>query len=360
MQVATVLAPSHARICKCSAPFSLDPLCASLCMVAAAAVRAATHTLHLFLFNSRSWWQDEKRIAVESGEWEAGWPSRAALAFTSRGDDTAQNLHRHTAPLHYVVGRLSPFYIDRMWRRDGEMAVWCVRPVHACLVSTFYDIRVMPTHHTDRQQTLLEWSGVSCQRTIPIGSKRFSSGRACHANAPYRSAANASRVVNESFTACKSLTVYRLFFVYALTAPNQHSLELSSADSLTSPLPPLCASAIDLHSCDRAVYFGPYTSNGAQTMGVGQGGAISSIFDSVTAQLAFLHARERLATAELKVRMMRPVVPVPGVFRVVVWVIRDEGDRVYLRAELSSGAAGSKPMASCDATMARPKRKAKL
>jgi hypothetical protein len=38
-------------------------------------------------------------------------------------------------------------------------------------------------------------TSVSCQRTIPIGSKRFSSGRACHANAPYRSAANASRVV---------------------------------------------------------------------------------------------------------------------------------------------------------------------
>lgn len=158
MQVAMVLAPSHARICKCSAPFSLDPLCASLCMVAAdadaAAARAATHTFHLFLFNSRSWWQDEKRIASESGEWEAGWPSRAALAFTARADDTALNLHRHTAPLHYVVGRLSPFYIDRMWRRDGKMAVWCVRPAHACLASTFYDI-------------------VSCQRTLLVGSKRF-------------------------------------------------------------------------------------------------------------------------------------------------------------------------------------------
>ena len=95
-------------------------------------------------------------------------------------------------------------------------------------------------------------------------------------------------------------------------------------------------------------------------MGVGQGGAISAIFDSATAQLAFLHARGRLATAELFVKMQRPVLPVPGVFRVVVWVTRDEGDRVYLRAELSSG-AGSKLMASCEATMVRPKtRKAKL
>lgn len=112
----------------------------------------------------------------------------------------------------------------------------------------------------------------------------------------------------------------------------------------------------------RAVFFGPYTSNGANTMGVGQGGAISAIFDSITAQLAFLHARGRLATASLSVRMLRPVTPVPGVFRVTTWVTRDEGDRVYLHAELSRGADGNggKPMATCEAVLARPRRKAKL
>lgn len=45
------------------------------------------------------------------------------------------------------------------------------------------------------------------------------------------------------------------------------------------------------------------------------------IFDVATAQLASLHARGRVATAWLDVRMRRPVAPVPGVYRVEAWIV---------------------------------------
>lgn len=87
-------------------------------------------------------------------------------------------------------------------------------------------------------------------------------------------------------------------------------------------------------------------------MGVGQGGAIASIFDLVTAQMSMLYVQQPTPTTELSVRLRRPTTPIPGVFRVDVWIEKDEGSRVYVKAELSDG-SGNKPLALCSATLAR-------
>jgi hypothetical protein len=76
-----------------------------------------------------------------------------------------------------------------------------------------------------------------------------------------------------------------------------------------------------------AVYFGPYCSNGSDKMGVGQGGAIASVFDLITAQLASMHAQARTPTVRMVVDLKKPTSPIPGVYKVEAWIDKDEGNR---------------------------------
>ena len=130
-----------------------------------------------------------------------------------------------------------------------------------------------------------------------------------------------------------------------------------------------------------AVYFGPYCSNGSDKMGVGQGGAIASVFDLITAQLGSMHAQARtpvcpctsipminyasptltglygVQTVRMVVDLKKPTTPIPGVFKVEAWIEREEGNRIVLKGELSDGAG--RVSCECEATLARVKRKSK-
>merc|ERR1719232_943395 len=77
-------------------------------------------------------------------------------------------------------------------------------------------------------------------------------------------------------------------------------------------------------------------------MGVGQGGAISSVFDMVTLEAAgrYLQARQikvTIVTASITVNFRKPVTPIPGVFKFESWVDRVEGSQIFVKAELSNG-----------------------
>ena len=62
-----------------------------------------------------------------------------------------------------------------------------------------------------------------------------------------------------------------------------------------------------------AVFMSPYTSNGGEGVGSGQGGAISSLFDYATGHLASAYIKAPAPTAYLNVNMKRPLRKIPGV-----------------------------------------------
>lgn len=35
-------------------------------------------------------------------------------------------VHRESLPLHYVVGRMSPFFIERLLKNDNSRAIWAI------------------------------------------------------------------------------------------------------------------------------------------------------------------------------------------------------------------------------------------
>lgn len=112
--------------------------------------------------------------------------------------------------------------------------------------------------------------------------------------------------------------------------------------------------------CSRAVwavYLGPYCSNGDTTMGVGQGGAISSLFDLITAQLGSMFAQARTPTVRIAVDLKKPAVPIPGVFKCEAFVEKEENNRIYLRGEFGNG---KDVFATCQVTLARVVKKSKL
>ncbi len=173
------------------------------------------------------WWQDLRMKAeTGAGGWVWNWPSHAKKL------DANDHVHRESSPLHYVMGELAPFYIERMWNNDRTRGIW-------------------------------------------------------------------------------------------------------------------------------AVWLGPFCSNGSTTMGVGQGGAISAIFDLFTAQLGSIFAQARAPTTQINVSLKRPTTPIPGAFKVECWVEKEENNRIYLKGELTDG-KGGKPTATCEVTLARVKRKKKV
>jgi len=108
----------------------------------------------------------------------------------------------------------------------------------------------------------------------------------------------------------------------------------------------------DFKRATWAVYFGPYCSNGDQQIGVGNGGAISAVLDLVTANLATLHVRGKTPTASLAVKMLRPALPMPGLFRVDAWVEKVEGNKIYLGGSFGDGAG--KVFDTCEAVLGIP------
>ena len=75
-------------------------------------------------------------------------------------------------------------------------------------------------------------------------------------------------------------------------------------DGLASPLTDICA-----------VYLSEWTTNAA---GVGQGGMISTLFDTFLTGLA-----QAGFTASLSTSYLKPVKPIPGVFKLIGWVDED-------------------------------------
>ena len=85
-----------------------------------------------------------------------------------------------------------------------------------------------------------------------------------------------------------------------------------------------------------AVSFSPFTDNAT---GRGQGGAIAAIFDLACAMLGHLSRGGNTPTQHLEVTYHKPLLPIPGVFRLDVEVLPD-GDgtrRVQTIATLSDG-----------------------
>lgn len=86
-----------------------------------------------------------------------------------------------------------------------------------------------------------------------------------------------------------------------------------------------------------AVYFGPYCSNGDHQLGVGNGGAIAALLDLMTATLANIYMQGNCPTLSLQVRMLKPVMPVPGLFKAEAWIEKLEGGKLYTKAEFGNG-----------------------
>ena len=59
------------------------------------------------------------------------------------------------------------------------------------------------------------------------------------------------------------------------------------------------------------VYLSPLASNGANTVGTGQGGAIASLFDLATGHVASSYLRSPSPTANLHVDMLKPARSIP-------------------------------------------------
>ena len=96
-----------------------------------------------------------------------------------------------------------------------------------------------------------------------------------------------------------------------------------------------------------ACYMGPATAN---FTGVGQGGAIASIFDialtMATTDFAVHTGGTEGAycvTASLQAAYKAPVTPLPGVFRLDITLVKIDGRRVTAAGELRAGGDGSGP-----------------
>ena len=151
------------------------------------------------------WWQDFLKDHCDTGAWTRNWPIHA-----KHPELTQLFVHRHSAPMHFVIGRQSPFYIERCFQNDRKRAVW-------------------------------------------------------------------------------------------------------------------------------AVYFGAYCTNGDHSLGVGNGGAIAALLDLMTATLGNIYLQGRCPTLSLQVKMMKPVLPVPGLFKAEAWIEKEEAGRLYTKAEFSNG-----------------------
>lgn len=150
------------------------------------------------------WWQDFLKDQCDgAGGWTRNWPIHA-----KHPELNHLYVHRHSAPMHFVIGRQSPFYIERCFRNDRKRAVW-------------------------------------------------------------------------------------------------------------------------------AVYFGPFCSNGDYQVGVGNGGAIAALLDLMTATLGNIYLQGRCPTLSLSVKMLKPVVPMPGLFKAEAWIEKEEAGRLYTKAEFS-------------------------
>eukprot|EP00435_Cladocopium_sp_Y103_P023991 s2168_g5.t2 len=152
------------------------------------------------------WWQDFLKDQCDgAGGWTRNWPIHA-----KHPELNHLYVHRHSAPMHFVIGRQSPFYIERCFRNDRKRAVW-------------------------------------------------------------------------------------------------------------------------------AVYFGPFCSNGDYQVGVGNGGAIAALLDLMTATLGNIYLQGRCPTLSLSVKMLKPVLPMPGLFKAEAWIEKEEAGRLYTKAEFSDG-----------------------
>ena len=89
-----------------------------------------------------------------------------------------------------------------------------------------------------------------------------------------------------------------------------------------------------------AVYFGPYTSNGRNSLGTGQGGAQASVFDFLCAMTCASAQPKPAPTGTLTTRMKAPARPEPGVFRAEAWLEKIVGRKITIKATLSNGDTG--------------------
>ena len=80
----------------------------------------------------------------------------------------------------------------------------------------------------------------------------------------------------------------------------------------------------------------PLTSNGASSVGTGQGGAVSSLFDLCTGHVASSYLRNPSPTANLHVDMLKPARSIPGCFLLEAWIDSVDGKKVLVKGELSS------------------------
>ena len=89
--------------------------------------------------------------------------------------------------------------------------------------------------------------------------------------------------------------------------------------------------------CVWAVYLGPYCSNGDDQLGVGNGGAIAALLDLMTATLANIYWQGNCPTVSLEVKMLKPVQPIPGLFKAEAWIEKEENGKLYTKAEFGNG-----------------------
>lgn len=89
-----------------------------------------------------------------------------------------------------------------------------------------------------------------------------------------------------------------------------------------------------------AVYLSPLCGNGAHSVGTGQGGAVSSLFDLATGHVASSYLGNPSPTANLHVDMLKPARSIPGCFKLEAWVESLDGKKCLMKATLSNGETG--------------------
>jgi hypothetical protein len=116
---------------------------------------------------------------------------------------------------------------------------------------------------------------------------------------------------------------------------------------LLSPFYSEGIAAPDRRRCTWAVSFSPFAEN---ARGHGQGGAVAAIFDLATASLGsqLRGGVGGTPTKSLAVRYRRPLVPMPGVFRLDVEVV-EEAEPAAAGAAAGAGAAAAAAAAGAGA-----------
>ena len=109
---------------------------------------------------------------------------------------------------------------------------------------------------------------------------------------------------------------------------------------LLSPFYSEGIAAPDRRRCTWAVSFSPFAEN---ARGHGQGGAVAAIFDLATASLGsqLRGGVGGTPTKSLAVRYRRPLVPIPGVFRLDVEVVEEAEPAAAGAAAGAGGGAGA-------------------